>query len=98
MQRGESKAAFPRITQGLCWAWMGLGGDGWEEAGFRNLINQVRNQPCENPTSCCPPRAQLVLGGIPPPSLAPYLPSCIREQPGRWDAAVGTVPLAPGTR
>lgn len=38
------------ITQGLCWAWMGLeqGMDG-RSRGSANLINQVRNQPYNNP-------------------------------------------------
>lgn len=38
------------ITQGLCCAWMGLeqGMDG-RSRGSDNLINQVRNQPYNNP-------------------------------------------------
>lgn len=94
------------ITQGLCWAWMGLeGGMDGRSRDSTNLINQVRNQPCKNPnrlaaTSSCPPRARLVLSGNSPPSLVPPLPSCIRERPStvwRWDATAGIVPPAPRT-
>lgn len=85
------------ITQGLCWARMGLeGGMDGRSRDSTNLINQVRNQPCKNPsrlaaTSSRPPRARLVLSGTPPPSL---VSPCIQEQPG----AVGEVGCNGGHR
>ena len=95
---------FFLITQGLCWARMALelGGMDGRSRDSANLINQVRNQPCKNPSRLAaasphPPGARLVLSGSPKPGLVLPLPSCLPEQPGRWDATAGSVPPAPGT-